>query len=89
MKHEHLTSKHLSVEQVVTRLEEDLRAARAEGKGKDVQVEGLRTELVRIRSALADEVRCHRCGEGGGGRGRGEQERERARSCARAGLWNL
>ena len=89
MKHEHLTSKHLSVEQVVTRLEEDLRAARAEGKGKDVQVERLRTELVRIRSALVDEVRCHSCGEGGGERGRGEQERgggesERESVCARA-----
>jgi len=59
MKHEHLTSKHQSVEQVVTKLEDDLSSARAEGKVKDAQVERLRSELVRIRSVLAGEDMPH------------------------------
>jgi hypothetical protein len=61
MKHEHLTSKHQSVEQLVSSLQNDLTSARTELKTKGSEVETLRDELVRVRNALMDEVRAPVC----------------------------
>jgi len=55
MRNEHLTSKHQSVEQLVSSLQDDLSTARAELRTKCTEVEALRAELMRVRSVLMDE----------------------------------
>jgi hypothetical protein len=59
MRHEHLTSKHQSAEEAVSKLEHDLADARADQKAKESELQSLRGELMRIRSALADEEPQH------------------------------